>query len=84
MANMATLYFIIIPMAIASVVVASLPLRSARVRAVVLGLHVLVSMAAIMLLEGPRPLWVIVFGTGLAIAATRLVYTIPALRNRRR
>jgi hypothetical protein len=82
MADIATLYFIIVPMALASVVVAALPLRPVPVRVAVLGLHVLASLAAIMLLEGPRAFWILVFGTGLCIAATRLGLAIAALRKR--
>jgi hypothetical protein len=83
MAAVTIFLFMLLPMFIASVVVAVLPLRSPRVRVVVLGLHVLLSTAAIVLLPGP---WLMYFGSvgiGLVIAVIRLVYTIPALRDRK-
>lgn len=72
MAAFTLIVVILIPMAVASVVVALLPLRPTRVRGAVLTAHVLASLALIALLDGPWELWVMVFGPGLAIAAFRL------------
>ncbi|NES31784.1 hypothetical protein GCE86_24290 [Micromonospora terminaliae] len=72
MAAFALVWFILVPIGIASVVVASLPLRPTRLRFGVLAAHFLASIALIFSLGEPRALWVIVFGTGLVISATRI------------
>jgi hypothetical protein len=68
----AALVLIVAPMTVASYVVALLPLRRPRVRAAVLGAHVLVTSGLIAFLDGPRALWVITLGGGVAIAGWRL------------
>lgn len=66
-------FLILALMAAVSVVVASLPLRSTRLRLGILTGHVVVSMMLILLPDDTRPLWVMVFGPGLLVAVIRLV-----------
>lgn len=72
MAATSVFWLIILPMVIGSIAVAISPLRPVRIRIAVLGGHVLISLTLITLLDGPRPLWIMVFGPGLAIAGCRL------------
>lgn len=76
-----TIWPLLLFMVVGSIAVAVWPLRSTRVRVVVLSIHLIASLVLIMVLEGPRPMWVIVLGPGLLIAATRLV--LVAVRSLR-
>lgn len=73
MTAFAVLLIILIPMAIVSIVVALLPLRSAWVRGGVLAAHVLASLGLIVLFGRSSSLIFFILGPGLAIAVIRLV-----------
>jgi energy-coupling factor transporter transmembrane protein EcfT len=74
-----TIFLILGLFAVVSVVVASLPLRSVWLRVAVLVGHVVLSVVLIASPDGPRPLWVMVFGPGLLVALVRL--SISAYRG---
>ncbi|BCJ58824.1 hypothetical protein [Micromonospora endophytica] len=67
------IFLILAVIAVVSIVVASLPLRSARLRLPVLTVHVITSVVLITTIDGPRPLWLMVFGPGLLVALARLI-----------
>lgn len=69
------LFLILGLFAAVSVGVASLPLRWVWLRVTVLVGHIVASVVLIALPDGPRPLWVMVFGPGLLVALVRLSIT---------
>jgi hypothetical protein len=61
--------------AVVSIAVASLPLRSAWLRVPVLVAHIVVSVLLIAAPGGTRALQIMVFGPGLLVALIRLIMT---------
>lgn len=74
-----TLWPLLVAMVAGSAAAALWPLRSIPARLIVFGAHVAVSVALIVLMTGPRELWIIILGPGLLVAFTRFVLTLGRL-----
>ncbi|WP_019813824.1 hypothetical protein [Saccharomonospora saliphila] len=84
MHGVALMIWVLVPMAIGSVVLAALRWRNRRLRAVILSAHLGVSLALIFLLAGPAEMWAKVLIPGMCLAVFRLAIALTELRRQQR
>lgn len=72
---------VLLPIVVISLLLAALKWCTVRTRVVALSIHLALSIALVLALEGPPAMWLMVFFPGMCLALIRLIVGIEHLRK---